>query len=106
MFAVLFGGAVALLPVFAKDILFVGPQGLGWLMAATYLGNFVAIAGLTSRPLKNKQGQTFVAIPRSAIQINSTVRNRFIHPLILFGRVSKTVRQQYAHARHELKVEN
>jgi len=60
MFAVLFGGAVALLPVFAKDILHTGPQGLGWLMAATYLGNFVAIAWLTSRPLKNKQGQTLL----------------------------------------------
>jgi MFS family permease len=58
MFAVLFGGAVALLPVFAKDILHVGPQGLGWLIAATYLGNFVAIAWLTYRPLKNKQGKT------------------------------------------------
>ena len=60
MFAVLFGGAVALLPVFAKDILHVGPQGLGWLMAATYLGNFIAIAWLTQRPLKNKQGQTLL----------------------------------------------
>ena len=56
MFAVLFGGAVALLPVFAKDILDVGPQGLGWLMAATYLGNFVAIAMLTWKPLRGKQG--------------------------------------------------
>jgi MFS family permease len=46
-----------LLPVFAKDILHTGPQGLGWLMAATYLGNFVAIAWLTSKPLKNKQGK-------------------------------------------------
>lgn len=60
MFAVLFGGAVALLPVFAKDILRTGPQGLGWLMAATYLGNFVAIAWLTRRPLKNKQGRTLL----------------------------------------------
>ena len=60
MFAVLFGGAVALLPVFAKDILHTGPQGLGWLMAATYLGNFVAIAWLTQRPLKNRQGQTLL----------------------------------------------
>jgi MFS family permease len=57
MFAVLFGGAVALLPVFAKDILHVGPQGLGWLMAATYLGNFIAIAWLTLDPLKHKQGK-------------------------------------------------
>ena len=60
MFAVLFGGAVALLPVFAKDILNTGPEGLGWLMAATYLGNFVAIFWLTQRPLKNKQGRTLL----------------------------------------------
>lgn len=57
MFAVLFGGATALLPVFAKDILKVGPQGLGWLIAATYLGNFVAIAWLTWKPLRRSQGR-------------------------------------------------
>lgn len=57
MFAVLFGGAVALLPVFATDILKVGPQGLGWLVAATYMGNFIAIAWLTTKPLKGKQGK-------------------------------------------------
>ena len=56
MFAVLFGGAVALLPVFAADILFVGPEGLGWLVAATYLGNLVAIAFITWKPMRNKQG--------------------------------------------------
>ncbi len=60
MFAVLFGGAVALLPVFAKDILKAGPVALGWLMAATYLGNFVAIAWLTAHPLKGKQGKTLI----------------------------------------------
>ena len=38
MFAVLFGGAVALLPVYAKDILHVGPEGLGFLRAAVSLG--------------------------------------------------------------------
>jgi predicted MFS family arabinose efflux permease len=38
VFAVLFGGAVALLPIFAKDILAVGPAGLGWLRAAPGLG--------------------------------------------------------------------
>ncbi|HQV86007.1 MAG: MFS transporter [Chitinophagaceae bacterium] len=62
MFAVLFGGAVALLPAFANDILHVGPQGLGWLVAATYLGNFVAIAWLTSHPLKGKQGKTLLYV--------------------------------------------
>ena len=38
LFAVLFGGAVALLPIYAKDILHVGPAGLGWLRAAPGLG--------------------------------------------------------------------
>jgi MFS family permease len=57
MFAVLFGGAVALLPAFANDILHVGPQGLGWLVAATYLGNFIAIAWLTRYPMQKKQGK-------------------------------------------------
>lgn len=56
MFAVLFGGAAALLPVFAIDILKIGPQGLGWLVSATYLGNFIAIGFLTLRPLQRKQG--------------------------------------------------
>jgi len=38
LFAVLFGGAVALLPVFAKDILKTGPEGLGYLQAAMPIG--------------------------------------------------------------------
>jgi MFS family permease len=62
MFAVLFGGATALLPAFANDILHVGPQGLGWLVAATYLGNFIAIAWLTTHPLKKKQGKTLLYV--------------------------------------------
>lgn len=39
MFAVLFSGGVALLPLFAKDILHVGPEGLGWLRAAPSVGS-------------------------------------------------------------------
>ncbi len=38
MFAVLFGGAITLLPVYAKDILHVGPSGLGWLQTAPSIG--------------------------------------------------------------------
>jgi MFS family permease len=38
MFAVLFGGAIALLPIFAKDILHAGATGLGWLQAAPSVG--------------------------------------------------------------------
>lgn len=62
MFAVLFGGAVALLPAFANDILKVGPQGLGWLVAATYIGNFIALAWFTKRPLKKKQGKALLIV--------------------------------------------
>ena len=60
MFAVLFGGAAGLLPVFAIDILDIGPQSLGWLVSATYIGNFIAIAWLIKKPLKNKQGKTLL----------------------------------------------
>ncbi|WP_373531338.1 MFS transporter [Vampirovibrio sp.] len=41
LFAVLFGGAVALLPIYAKDILQVGPSGLGWLQMAPSLGAII-----------------------------------------------------------------
>ena len=54
LFAVLFGGAVALLPVYAKDILQVGPAGLGWLQAAPSMGA-VIMALITTHlpPFKN-----------------------------------------------------
>lgn len=48
LFAVLFGGAVALLPIFAKDILEVGPAGLGWLRAAPGIGA-MTMALMTTR---------------------------------------------------------
>ncbi len=57
MFAVLFGGAVALVPVFAKDILHVGPEGFGWLNAATDIGSILTVTFLTLRPLPGKQGR-------------------------------------------------
>ena len=48
LFAVLFGGAVALLPIYAKDILQVGPAGLGYLRAAPGLGA-LSMALITTR---------------------------------------------------------
>jgi len=48
LFAVLFGGAVALLPIYAKDILRVGPSGLGWLRAAPGVGALI-MALITTR---------------------------------------------------------
>jgi len=56
MFAVLFGGAVALLPVYARDILKVGEVGFGWLRAAPGMGALVMFFILSWRPLKNKPG--------------------------------------------------
>lgn len=57
LFAVLFGGAVALVPVFAKDILHIGPIGFGWLNAATDIGSIITVTILTIRPLRKKQGR-------------------------------------------------
>ncbi|MBS4042197.1 MAG: MFS transporter [Chitinophagaceae bacterium] len=57
LFAVLFGGAVALIPVFAKDILHVGPIGFGWLNAATDLGAIICIVTILKFPLKTNQGK-------------------------------------------------
>jgi MFS family permease len=56
LFAVLFGGAVAMVPVFAKDILHVGPIGFGWLNAAADIGAIIMVIGLTLIPMKRKQG--------------------------------------------------
>lgn len=50
LFAVLFGGAVALLPIYANDILKVGPQGLGFLKAAPSLGSFIMAAVVVHWP--------------------------------------------------------
>lgn len=57
LFAVLFGGAVAMVPVFAKDILNVGPIGFGWLNAATDIGAIAMVIALAMFPLKKQQGK-------------------------------------------------
>ncbi|MEO6729729.1 MAG: MFS transporter [Ferruginibacter sp.] len=56
LFAVLFGGAVAMVPVYAKDILHVGPIGFGWLNAAADIGSITMVMGLTLSPMRRKQG--------------------------------------------------
>lgn len=57
LFAVLFGGAVALIPEVTDRILKVGPIGFGWLNAAIDIGSVITIATLTFRPLRHRQGQ-------------------------------------------------
>jgi MFS family permease len=56
MFAVLFGGAVAMLPVFASDILHIGPQGLGLLRACPAIGATLMAFVLMFKPPKDKTG--------------------------------------------------
>ena len=56
MVAVLFGGAVALLPVFAQDILKVGPEGFGFLRAAPAVGAFLTMLITAYVPLNTNAG--------------------------------------------------
>jgi Transmembrane secretion effector len=62
LFAVLLGGAVALLPIFAKDILEVGPTGLGLLRAAAPAGAFLAALALARHPIRRRAGPTLFVV--------------------------------------------
>ena len=61
LFAVLLGGAVALLPIFAKDILHVGPWGLGLLRSAPAVGALSMSVALTRWPIERRVGRTLLA---------------------------------------------
>jgi MFS family permease len=56
LFAVLLGGATALLPVYARDILHVGPEGLGMLRSAPAVGAALTAISLARRPLDRHAG--------------------------------------------------
>jgi MFS family permease len=62
LFAVLFGGAVALLPIFARDVLEVGPAGLGVLRAAPAVGALCAAFVLAHRPVRRHAGRTLLIV--------------------------------------------
>jgi len=61
LFAVLFGGATALLPIYARDILAVGPQGLGLLRAGPAIGALGAALYLARNPLRRRVGRIMFA---------------------------------------------
>ena len=61
LFAVLLGGATALLPIFARDILAVGPWGLGLLRSAPAVGALAASLSLTRNPLRRGVGKIMFA---------------------------------------------
>ncbi|MGB6477365.1 MAG: MFS transporter [Candidatus Sulfotelmatobacter sp.] len=60
LFAVLLGGAVALLPVYAREILHTGPWGLGLLRTAPGVGAAVMAVALAHRPLRGRSGPTLL----------------------------------------------
>ena len=57
LFAVLFGGAVAMVPVFARDILHIGAEGFGLLNASSDIGAIIIVIILTLFPMQKKQGR-------------------------------------------------
>jgi hypothetical protein len=62
LLAVLFGGAVGLLPVFARSILHVGATGLGVLRAAPAVGALLGAAFITRRPIAGRAGRTLLIV--------------------------------------------
>jgi MFS family permease len=61
LFAVLLGGATAMLPVFARDVLHAGPEGLGHLRAAPAVGATLTALFFSVRPLKHNVGAKMLA---------------------------------------------
>ncbi len=61
MIAVLFGGAIALLPIFAQDILKVGPEGFGILRAAPAVGAFITMLITAYIPISKNAGKKLLA---------------------------------------------
>lgn len=60
MFAVFFGGAVAMVPVYASDILKIGPEGFGILNGASDIGAICSVLLLTIFPMRQNQGRRLI----------------------------------------------
>jgi len=60
LLAVFLGGATALLPIYARDILKIGPSGLGWLRAAPSIGSFLMALVLAHRPPMRQAGTSLL----------------------------------------------
>ncbi len=60
LFAVMLGGATALLPIYARDILVIGPWGLGVLRSAPAIGALVISVFLAHHPLRRRAGRTMI----------------------------------------------
>ena len=87
LFAVLLGGVVALLPIFAKDILAVGPSGLGWLRAAQSLGAVTTSIVVAHRPPFRRSGPALITAVTGfglAIIVFGLSRNFLLSFVMLF----------------------
>lgn len=91
LFAVLFGGAVALLPAIAEDRLGVGAVGLGWLRAAIGIGAGVVALFLTVRPVSRHIGRTLLVcvalfgVGTIALGLTTSFTIAFVALLVLSG---------------------
>ncbi len=61
MFAVLFGGSVAMMTIYANDILHVGPAGFGMMRAAPAVGSFLTLVTLAYKPIVTRPGMKLLA---------------------------------------------
>ena len=80
LFAVLLSGAVALLPVYARDILELGPWGLGLLRAAPGIGAILVAVWLAGHPIRDHAGVVMFGFRRPVRRLHGAVR-RFDHPV-------------------------
>ncbi len=107
MFAVLFGGAVALLPIFAAEILMVGPQGLGMLRAAPAIGAVLMALYITHNPITRNTGKVMLVCVAGfgASMIGFGLSTSFILSLAMlmfsgmFDSVSMIIRSTLIHTR-------
>ena len=87
LFAVLFGGAVAILPIFADQILYVGPTGLGALRAAPAIGAVLMSGFIALRPPGRQIGRTFLraVVAFGAFMIGFALSRSFVLSLVLLA---------------------
>jgi MFS family permease len=87
LFAVLFGGAVAILPIFAGEILHVGPTGLGALRAAPAIGAVLMSGFIALRPPGRRIGRTFLraVIAFGVFIIGFALSRSFVVSLVLLA---------------------
>jgi MFS family permease len=87
LFAVLFGGTVAMLPIFAKEIFHMGPEALGALRAAPSIGALVSATLLTKFPITHNTGRVFMAVVAGfgICMIGFGLSTNFYLSLVLLG---------------------